>query len=314
MRALEGQEVYVVGARTTRARRTSAQHRRNEAEEEEEPGYGKNGNAGVRSVVLYLVGWYTTPTGSRCGDVARDDGVGSVRGEVGSLTGDGKRISTTPGQLLAGAALILLLTLATACGLLGPDTGAGRPVDAEEASGALREIEVAPPASMAGYSRERFPHWSDAEEFGWDAPSPSCDVRDAALIRDAEYVQIREGCDVISGRWPDPYTGRTYDEPSEIDIDHVVPLAEAWRSGASSWDERLRERYANDPDVLLSVEDNANQSKGDKGPGTWRPPNEAAWCDYATRWISIKAKYDLSAGEREKEALEEMLGTCAEGG
>ena len=164
---------------------------------------------------------------------------------------------------------------------------------------------------MSGYSRERFPHWGDADEFGWNAPS--CDVRDAALIRDGEGVKVGDGCDVESGEWFDPYTGRAYNDPAEIDIDHVVPLAEAWRSGASSWDGGRRERYANDPDVLLSVEDNANQSKGDKGPEAWKPPRKAAWCAYATRWITIKAKYGLSVDEREKAELERMLAGCGEG-
>ena len=89
-----------------------------------------------------------------------------------------------------------------------------------------------------------------------------------------------------------------------------MPLANAWRSGASYWDNEERERYANDPEVLLSVEDNANQSKGDKGPEAWKPPNEAVWCDYAVRWIGIKDKYDLSVNEQEKAALVEMLDAC----
>ena len=78
-------------------------------------------------------------------------------------------------------------------------------------------------------------------------------------------------CKVISGSWYDPYAEQTYSDPQDIDIDHVVPLAEAWRSGASSWDDKRRESYANDPLVLLSVEDNANQKKGDKGPEAWKP-------------------------------------------
>ena len=123
-------------------------------------------------------------------------------------------------------------------------------------------------------------------------------------------VEVGGSCKRVVGSWYDPYTEQTYSDPQEIDIDHVVPLAEAWRSGASSWDDGRRERYANDPDVLLSVEDNANQSKGDKGPEAWKPPNEGGWCDYAERWISIKVAYDLSVDEKEKGALEQMLGRC----
>jgi hypothetical protein len=227
----------------------------------------------------------------------------------------GRRISPTMRQFLARiASVVLILVLAPGCSLADTVGSGTRQVGSPaEASEALQELEVAQPGSMSGYSRERFPHWSKASDFGWDPPQASCDVREAALIRDGEDVRVGSGCKVTSGTWYDPYTDQTYSDPQDIDIDHVVPLAEAWRSGASSWSDEQRERYANDPDVLLSVEDNANQQKGDKGPEAWKPPNEEEWCDYAQRWIQIKVKYDLSADEQEKVALEEMLDTCAGG-
>jgi hypothetical protein len=168
-----------------------------------------------------------------------------------------------------------------------------------DAGKALKKLEVSPPGSMVGYDREDFPHWSDAQEFGWDVSDSACDVREAALIRDGE-----------SGRWLDPYTKRTYTDPLDIDIDHLVPLANAYRSGASEWDEAERERYANDPDNLLSVEDNANQEKGDKGPEAWKPPNRTIWCQYARRWIGVKSGYALTINPQEKAALRAMLATC----
>jgi hypothetical protein len=177
----------------------------------------------------------------------------------------------------------------------------------------LEDLRVSEPGSMSGYSREKFEHWSDAQEFGWDAPDGSCDVRDAALIRDGENVVVGDGCKIESGTWVDPYTTTTYTDPQDIDIDHVVPLANAWRSGASAWNDDEREAYANAPDVLLSVEDDANQQKGDKGPEVWKPPNKAIWCDYATRWIAIKYDYNLSVNPQEKDALTEMLDTCGGG-
>lgn len=231
----------------------------------------------------------------------------------------GRRLTPMTGKLLVRIALVVLvLVLVAACGTIelgssretAVGSGTSRVGGPAEASEALQEFEVAPHGSTAGYSRERFPHWSKASDFGWDPPQASCDVREAALIRDGENVEVGSGCKVASGTWFDPYTDQTYSDPQDIDIDHVVPLAEAWRSGASSWSDEQRERYANDPDVLLSVEDDANQQKGDKGPEAWKPPNEAEWCDYAQRWIRIKAKYDLSVDEQEKTALEEMLGTC----
>ena len=223
----------------------------------------------------------------------------------------GRRTGPTTRKIVVGIALVLILVSAVACGSIGLGSGKSRASTPTEASEALNELEVAQPGSMTGYSGERFPHWSEADGFGWDAPQWSCDVREAALIRDGKDVSVGKGCKVSSGSWLDPYTNQTYSDPQDLDIDHVVPLAEAWRSGASSWDDGRRERYANDPDVLLSVEKSANRKKGDKGPEAWKPPNEAEWCDYADRWIQAKTKYSLSIDEQEKAALEQMLGTCA---
>jgi hypothetical protein len=214
--------------------------------------------------------------------------------------------------------LVVLLLIVLAAALwayfserTGDGGGAPSGNDAAASAGKkLASLEVAQPNSMSGYSREKFKHWSKAEEFGWSVPQSSCDSREAALIRDGKNVEVASGCKVVSGDWHDPYTGRTFTKPSDIDIDHVVPLANAWRSGASSWSDAERERYANAPDVLLSVEDNANQEKGDKGPEAWKPPSKAEWCDYATRWIGVKDKYHLSVNPQEKNALQEMLGTC----
>ncbi len=192
----------------------------------------------------------------------------------------------------------------------GATAGREARVSPGAAGRALEKLEVSPTGSMSGYDREDFPHWSDAQEFGWRVSDSACDVREAALMRDGESVVVGEGCDVESGRWLDPYTRRTYTDPLDIDIDHLVPLANAYRSGASEWDEAERERYANDPDNLLSVEDNANQEKGDKGPEAWKPPNRGIWCSYAKGWISVKSDYDLTINPQEKVSLNQMLAAC----
>jgi hypothetical protein len=233
----------------------------------------------------------------------------------------GTWIPSTMGKPLARIALVMLVLALTGCGLVelgsaeedAGGSGTSQVSGPNEVSEALAELEVAQPDSMNSYSRERFRHWSKASDFGWEPPQSSCDAREAALIRDGEDVEVGSDCKVTSGSWYDLYTTQNFDDPQEIDIDHIVPLANAWRSGASSWSDEQRERYANDPDVLLSVEDNANQSKGDKGPEAWKPPNEAVWCDYATRWVGIKDQYDLRVNPEEKEELERMLATCEEG-
>jgi hypothetical protein len=199
----------------------------------------------------------------------------------------------------------------------GPATMAGAlPPSAEDALSMLGRLTVAPSGSMVGYSRDEFPHWaSDAASFGWKEPDGSCDVRDAALIRDGKGVQIDDGCSMTAGTWLDPYTGRTLSNSSEVDIDHVVPLAKACRSGASSnaWSAADRESYANDPEVLLSTDAGANRTKGDKGPEAWKPPNQDYWCEYARRWIWIKSDWRLTVRHAEKSSLREMLATCGAG-
>ena len=112
------------------------------------------------------------------------------------------------------AALLIVAVLSVSCaeldavldGIEGADSGKV-PANAGKA---LKKLEVSPAGSMAGYDREDFPHWSDAQENGWRVSDSSCDVRDAALIRDGQDLVIEEGCDVESGRWRDPYTTRTY--------------------------------------------------------------------------------------------------------
>lgn len=207
---------------------------------------------------------------------------------------------------------LLAIVLAVAAGVGVSDGAEAHRASAREQ---LAELRVKPAGSMAGYSRDKFAHWSDAREYGWTLPAgtpdpESCDARDAALIRDGRDEVVRSGCYVERGRWFDPYTGRTYYMPSDIDIDHVVALGNAWRSGASSWTAARRERFANVPMDLLSVEDNANQSKSDSGPEAWKPPRGAYHCTYARKWIGIKHNWTLSVTSAERSALSGMLSTC----
>ncbi len=217
-----------------------------------------------------------------------------------------------PKGVLAGLVALAALLAILALGLVvTQDAGARGATPAEK----LAELRVRPEGSMVGYSREEFPHWSDAQEYGWRLPAGtpdpgSCDAREAALIRDGTEEVVGSGCSVGSGRWFDPYTGNTYLQPSEIDIDHVVPLANAWRSGAASWGPAKKERFANVPLDLLAVEDNANASKGDKGPEAWKPPRADYHCAYSKKWINIKHYWTLSVTRAEKAALKQMLSTC----
>lgn len=124
----------------------------------------------------------------------------------------------------------------------------------------------------------------------------------------------RNGCDVTAGEWVSIYDGATTTtDPSTFDVDHMVPLAEAWRSGAHGWDPELRARFANhldEPDHLIAVTASSNRSKGDRPPNEWRPPAQSSWCRYATAWIQVKVTWDLSGTTAERDALGQMLATC----
>lgn len=214
--------------------------------------------------------------------------------------------------LVGLAALVTILAAACAVQVAPEKATASSHTPASEK---LADLKVAPAGSMEGYSRDLFSHWSDAQEYGWTLPAgtpdpDSCDARDAALIRDGRNEVVEQYCDVVSGTWVDPYGGATYTDPSDLDGDHVVPLANAWRSGASSWDSAKRERFANIPRDVLIVDDGLNQSKGDKGPEAWKPPRKAYWCTYAKKWVGIKYYWKLSVTSAEKSALKQMLATC----
>jgi hypothetical protein len=168
----------------------------------------------------------------------------------------------------------------------------------------LATLKVAATGSMTGYSRERFPHWI--------SQGGGCDTRDVVLKRDGQAVKATSTCKITSGTWVSLYDNKTYADPQQLDVDHMVPLADAWRSGASKWTDDQRSQFANDltRPQLLAVSLSQNRSKGDQDPSQWMPPSHAYWCTYAQRWIAVKAYWKLAVTAAEKAALGDALGTC----
>ncbi|MGW3891620.1 HNH endonuclease family protein [Micromonospora chokoriensis] len=169
----------------------------------------------------------------------------------------------------------------------------------------LNALTVAAQGSSSGYSRDLFPHWITV--------SGSCNTREQVLKRDGTSVVVDSSCAATSGRWYSPYDGATWTAASDVDIDHVVPLAEAWRSGANSWTTSRRQSFANDLSrpQLIAVTDNVNQSKGDQDPSTWQPPLSSYRCTYSKMWITVKYTWGLTLQSSEKSALQSMLNTCS---
>lgn len=205
-------------------------------------------------------------------------------------------------------ALILLATLCVAALSLGlaPMAGATPPniPSAATAKAELNSLQVASGGSLSGYSRDLFPHWISI--------SGACNTRETVLDRDGANIEVNSSCYPTSGSWYSPYDGATWYSPADVDIDHVVPLAEAWRSGANGWTTSRRQAFANDLSnpQLIAVTDDVNQTKGDQDPASWQPPRSAYRCTYAKMWIRVKHTWDLRLQSTEKSALQSMLSTC----
>ncbi|MBM3681706.1 MAG: DUF1524 domain-containing protein [Actinobacteria bacterium] len=197
--------------------------------------------------------------------------------------------------------LIPLLTLLALA--LPVPIAAAAPVSARDL---LAELRTAQP-QRAGYDRDLFDHWVDADGDG-------CDTRDEVLIAEARTPPGLTGrCRLVGGRWWSAYDDLLITSARRLDIDHFVPLAEAWRSGARRWDADTRRRFANDLDyplALIAVTASTNRSKSDQDPTAWLPPFGAYRCTYVASWIAVKWRWRLTVDVLERGALTVGLSGC----
>lgn len=168
----------------------------------------------------------------------------------------------------------------------------------------LATLTVAAWTHTTTYDRDLFPTW--------DTISGTCNTRETVLKRDGSNVVVSSACAATSGSWYSPYDGATWTASSDVDIDHMVPLKNAWISGAWAWTTAKRESFANDltDPQLLAVTDNVNQSKSDKSPDAWKPPLTSYYCTYARMWVKVKYVWKLTVTSAEKTAVTSMLATC----
>ncbi|MER5622433.1 HNH endonuclease family protein [Streptosporangium sp. NPDC002544] len=209
-----------------------------------------------------------------------------------------KRVVTAASAALTAILVTFSLTTGTASA-----TPPNIPSAATAAS-RLATLTVAAETNQSSYDRSLFNHWITI--------SGTCNTRETVLKRDGVGVVVNSSCAATSGSWYSPFDGATWTAASDVDIDHMVPLAEAWRSGAYAWTSAQRQSYANDlggPE-LWAVTDNVNQAKGDQDPSTWQPPLSSFRCTYARAWIQVKYYWKLTLQSSEKSALQSMLATC----
>ncbi|MFV0535734.1 MAG: HNH endonuclease family protein [Cumulibacter sp.] len=181
----------------------------------------------------------------------------------------------------------------------------------ELARDVLAQLPVKGRAAKTGYSRSQF-------SSGW-ASFDGCDVRNRILASQLTQIELGEDdCSVLVGVLDDPYSGnqqvfvRGEMSSSEVQIDHVVALSDAWQKGAQALSEEDRLAFANDALNLLAVNGELNQAKGDSDAASWLPPNRAFRCQYVARQIAVKAKYDLWVTDAESAAMNRVLAGCSE--
>ncbi|WP_406054142.1 HNH endonuclease family protein [Streptomyces sp. NBC_01077] len=157
--------------------------------------------------------------------------------------------------------------------------------------------------SRTGYNRESFRHWNRGLDL-----TDGCNTRNEVLLAEAiEVPNAAAGCKLSGGLWISYYDGQEVNDAAKLDIDHMVPLAEAWDSGASSWTAGRREAYANDQDAatsLVAVTARSNRSKSDQDPAEWMPPLPDAHCRYVSEWVATKLRWGLAADQAEADALQ----------
>ena len=155
----------------------------------------------------------------------------------------------------------------------------------------------------AGYDREKFNHWTTV-------PGKGCDTRQFVLFR--QDKKRPRGCGDSAGKWFSLYDGKTVSSSSTLDVDHMVPLAEAWASGARSWSPQQRELFANDLYTfsLVAVTLSSNRSKGDSDPAEWLPPQRGFVCSYLARWTAVKYRWRLSIDAREQTVIKRRFQSC----
>ncbi|MFI5607243.1 HNH endonuclease family protein [Amycolatopsis sp. NPDC051903] len=217
---------------------------------------------------------------------------------------------TTVRALLTAAPIALATaTTPAACHVpdhttVTPAAGTAPTATAVDVAGARRQLaglRVAPADTGAHYSRADWPHWSIV--------AGDCDARETVLRNQGRGVTTGAHCTVTAGTWTSPYDGTTVTRPGALDIDHMVPLAEAARSGTRGWTRAQRERYPNDTRlVLVAVTAKSNRSKGDQDPAHWLPARDR--CGYVAHWVAVKATYGMTVDTAEHDAIASVLTHC----
>ena len=186
-------------------------------------------------------------------------------------------------------------------------TGAGGPPDpggTAQLIEQLRPLVAEPDPNVPDYDRDHFAGWLDSDG---DCVNSRHEILQVEAV---DFSMNAEGCAVASGEWFDPYTDRTYTNPRDLDVDHVVALADAWVSGAWAWADELLDRFSNDFGNLNAIQSGENRSKSAKGPADYTPSASGARCEYLVQYATVKIRWQLSIAPDDFAAVQRGLGSC----
>ena len=223
-----------------------------------------------------------------------------------TLTRQWPAVLTAAAGLLAAPACVPAAGTATATTPVPGDVTASVTASTTAAPVPVPVVGVPPVAAdltAPAYDRDLYPHWSTAD---------GCTTRETVLIEHGTDVAVDADCAPLSGRWTSRYDGVTVTNPAELEIDHLVPLADAHRSGGARWTRDQRRAFANDRANLVPVTIAAHDPKGDQDPATWLPTRDVCW--YVTTWAGVKTRHGLTADAAEAAAIEQLLADCPAGG
>ena len=211
--------------------------------------------------------------------------------------------ATVRGLLAAVPIALATATTPAGCHPTTEPGGGAAPAAAADVAAAQQQLaglRITPPDTGAHYNRADWPHWSIV--------AGECDARETTLQRQGTHVTTGAHCRITGGTWTSPYDGTTVTTPGSLDIDHMVPLAEAARSGTRGWTRAQREHYANDSAVLVAVTAKSNRSKGDQDPARWLPAKDR--CGYVAHWVAVKATYAMTVDPAEHDVIAGILDHC----
>lgn len=220
------------------------------------------------------------------------------------------------GTVTARVARLPLVVLVVCCGLVGSACDVfdePEPPDPDRAEGAAVLVElidllaVEEEGPRVGYSRDEFPHWHDIDGSGCTARQDALSVQALGLVQ----RDLVRPCVIVEGDWYSLFDGETHaGAPAEVDVDHVVALAEAWDSGAAGWSLERRRQYANDPLNLLVVTRGSNRDKAAFDAGEWAPSRGDARCVVGSMMVLTKLRYEMTIDVAERDGLLELADAC----